>query len=187
MTKCTVKTCPQWSHPLKKKSNLHVSKQKYTTCGKQSTDVNANVQKCQGMWLFASFPPGKLVFHSIGIIDFPPTFVPGHSNCACVIRDAGCVTSSTAGTDEAADAQWSDTGQHRKWNWEHPSKYRQRVLWPSFFPLNWTLNWNSCWKPQHRGPVESTAKEVTQCCCVPNEQKYCLVLSQSKSSIQFKY
>lgn len=132
---------------LSEKCNLHVSKEIYSIPHAASihTHVNVNVQKGQNkpptMRLFASFPPGKLIFHSIGIIDFPPVFVPGHSNCASVIRDAGCVTSSAAGTDEAADAQWSHTGQNRKWNCAHPSKYRQRVLWTSgfFFKLNMNL------------------------------------------------
>lgn len=44
-------------------------------------------------------------FHNIGIIDFPPAVVLGHSNCVHVIRDAGCVTGSAAGQMNCTDVQ----------------------------------------------------------------------------------
>lgn len=43
-------------------------------------------------------------FHNIGIIDFPPAVVLGHSNCVPVIRD-GCVTGSAAGQMNRTDVQ----------------------------------------------------------------------------------
>lgn len=64
-----------------------------------------NVQICRTNHKHRIVSVLETCFHNIGIIDFPPAVVLGHSNCVRVIRDAGCVTGSAAGQMNRTDVQ----------------------------------------------------------------------------------